>query len=139
MGRNCISFGFFDLLPFNDPDIPTLLHRFFGGGSSSDVSFAPASPALSCSLELLQDFGSDYLPITLTIPLSPIISPDKRLSSLNYQKARLDDFAFHFDTLSPSSVEYSSLSLSSAVAHKNDEDCHAHISASWHVSSVIFK
>ena len=34
----------FDLLPFNDPDTTTLLHR-----SSPDISFAPSSLAFSCS------------------------------------------------------------------------------------------
>ena len=30
-----------DLLPFNDPDTPTLLHRSTGSRSSPDISFAP--------------------------------------------------------------------------------------------------
>ena len=50
----------FDLLPLNDPDTPTLLHR-----SSPDISFAPSTLAFSCSWEVLQDLGSDYLPILL--------------------------------------------------------------------------
>ena len=51
--------------PSNDPDTPTLLHR-----SSPDISFAPSSLALSCSWEVLQNLGSDHLPILLSIPLS---------------------------------------------------------------------
>ena len=39
-----------DLLPFNDLDISTLLHRSSGSRSSPDISFAPSSLALSCSL-----------------------------------------------------------------------------------------
>ena len=31
-----------DLLPLNDPDTPTLLHRSSGSGSSPDISFAPS-------------------------------------------------------------------------------------------------
>ena len=59
-----------DLLPLNDPDTPILLHR-----SSPDISFAPSTLALSCSWEVLQDLGSDHLPILLSIPLSPIYPP----------------------------------------------------------------
>ena len=54
-----------DLLPLNDPDTPTLLHR-----SSGSRSFAPSTLAFSCSWEVLQDLGSDHLPILLSIPLS---------------------------------------------------------------------
>ena len=32
----------FDLLPLNDPDTPTLLHRSSGSRSSPDISFAPS-------------------------------------------------------------------------------------------------
>ena len=48
-----------DLLPCNDPD----------------TSFAPYSLALSCSWEVLQDLGSNHLPILLSIPLSPSFVP----------------------------------------------------------------
>ena len=36
-----------DLLPLNDPDTLTLLHRSSGSHSSPDISFAPSSLALS--------------------------------------------------------------------------------------------
>ena len=52
-----------DLLPLNDPDTSTLLHRSSGSRSSPDISFAPSSLALSCSWEVLQHLGSDHLPI----------------------------------------------------------------------------
>ena len=77
-----------DLLLLNDPNIPTLLHRSSGSCSSSDISFAPPSLALSCSWEVLQDLGSDHLPILLSIPLSPVFHPYERPSSFNFQKAR---------------------------------------------------
>ena len=51
------------LLLLNDPDISTLLHR------SSDIFFAPFSLALSCSWEMLQELGSDNLPILLSVSL----------------------------------------------------------------------
>ena len=56
-----------DLLPLNkfNPDIPTLLHR-----SSPDIFFVPFSLTLSCSWEALQDLGSAYLPILLSVSLS---------------------------------------------------------------------
>ena len=66
-----------DLLFLNDPDTLTLLHRSSGTRSSPDISFAPSSLALSCSWEVLQDLGSDHLPILLSIPLSPVFRPNE--------------------------------------------------------------
>ena len=105
-----------DLLPLNDPDTSTLLHRSSGSRSSPDISFAPSTLALSCSWEVLQDLGSDHLPILLSIPLSPVFRPNERPPSFNFQKARWDGFASYFDSHCPSAEEYSSLSLSSAAA-----------------------
>ena len=42
---------------------------------------------------MLQNLGSDHLPILLSIPLSPVFRPNERPSSFNFQKARWDDFA----------------------------------------------
>ena len=67
-----------DLLPLNDPDTPTLLHRSSGSRSSPDISFAPSTLALSCSWEVLQDLGSDHLPILLSVSLSPVFRPNER-------------------------------------------------------------
>ena len=100
-----------DLLPLNDPDTPTLLHRSTGSRSSPDISFAPSTLAFSCSWEVLQDLGSDYLPILLSIPLSPVFRPNEH-PPFNFQKPRWDGFDSHC----PSAEEYSSLSLSSAAA-----------------------
>ena len=102
-----------DLLSFDDPDTPTLLHHSSGSCSSPDISFAPSSLALSCSWEVLQDLGSDHLPI-LSIPLSPVFCPNERPPFFNFQKARWDGFASYFDSRCSSAEEYSS--LSSAVA-----------------------
>ena len=65
---------------------------------------------------MLQDLGSDHLPILLSVPLSPVFRPSERPPSFNFQKARWDDFASYFDFHCPSAEEYSSLSLSSAAA-----------------------
>ena len=105
-----------DLLPLNDSDTPTLLHHSSGSHSSFDISFAPSSLALSCSWKVLQDLGSDHLPILLSIPLSLAYRPNKRPSSFNFQKACWDGFASYFDSHCPSAEEYLSLSLSSAAA-----------------------
>ena len=99
-----------DLLPLNDPDTPTLLRR-----SSPDISFALSSLAFSCSWEVLQNLGSDHLPILLSVPLSPVFRPNKRSPSFNFQKARWDGFAFYFDPHCPSAEEYSSLSSAAAL------------------------
>ena len=104
-----------DLLPLNDPDTPTLLHRSSGSRSSPDISFAPSTLAFSCSWEVLQDLGSDHLPILLSIPLSPVFRPNERPPSFNFQKARWDDFASYFDSHCPSAKEYSSLSSAAAL------------------------
>ena len=116
---------------------------------------------------MLQDLGSDHLPILLSIPLSPVFRPNENPPSFNFQKARWDGFASYIDSYCPSAEEYSSLSLSSAAAalfisgkawwsaevegavgerrkafaaaHRSDEDRQAYISASRRASSVIAK
>ena len=98
-----------DLLPLNDPDIPTLQHR-----SSPDISSAPFSLALSCTWGVLQDLSSDHLPILLSVPLSPVFCPNEHNPSFNFQKARWDGFACYFESHCASADEY--LSLSSAAA-----------------------
>ena len=65
---------------------------------------------------MLQDLGSDHLPILLSVPLSPVFRPNERPFSFNFQKARWDGFASYFDSHCPSAEEYSCLSLSSAAA-----------------------
>ena len=105
-----------DLLPLNDPNISTLLHRSSDSRSSPDISFAPSTLALFCSWEVLQDLGSDHLPILLSVPLSPVFRLNERPPSFNFQKARWDGFAYYFDSHCSSAEEYSSLSLSSAAA-----------------------
>ena len=104
-----------DLLPLNDPDTPTFLHRSSGSRSSPDIFFAPSSLALSCSWEVLQDLGSDHLLILLSVPLSPAFRPNERPPSFNFQKARWIGFASYIDSHCPSAKAYSSLSLSSAA------------------------
>ena len=61
---------------------------------------------------MLQDLGSDHLPILLSISISPVFCPNERPLSFNFQKARWDDFDSHC----PSAEEYSSLSFSSTAA-----------------------
>ena len=65
---------------------------------------------------MLQDLGSDHLPILLSVYLSPAFRPNERPPSFNFQKARWDGFASYFDSHCSSAKEYSSLSLSSAAA-----------------------
>ena len=64
---------------------------------------------------MLQDLGSDHLPILLTIPLSPVFRPNERPSSFNFQKAHWDGFVSYFDSHCPSAEEYSSLSSAAAL------------------------
>ena len=65
---------------------------------------------------MLQDLGSDHLPILLFVPLSPAFRPNKGAPSFSFQKACWDGFASYFDSHCPSAEEYSSLSLSPAAA-----------------------
>ena len=104
-----------DLLPLNDPDTPTLLHRSSGSRSSPNISFAPSSLAFSCSWDVLQDLGSDHLPILLSLPLSPVFRPNERPPFFNFQKARWDGFASYFDSHCPSAEEYSSFSSAATL------------------------
>ena len=78
-----------DLLPLNDPDTPTLLHRSSGSRSSPDISFAPSTLAFTCSWEVLQDLGSDHLPILLSISLSPAYCPNERPPFLQFSESSL--------------------------------------------------
>ena len=105
-----------DLLPPNDPDTPTLLHRSSGSCSCPEIFFAPFTLSFSCSWEVLQNLGSDHLPILLSVPLSPVYLPNERPPFFNFQKARWDGFASYFDSHCPSAEEYLSFSLSSAAA-----------------------
>ena len=65
---------------------------------------------------MLQDLGSDHLPILLSGPLYPVFRPNEHPPFFNFQKTRWDDFASYFDSHCPSAEKYSSLSLSSAAA-----------------------
>ena len=63
-----------DLLPPNNPEHHTLLHRATGNRSSSNLSLVPARIASKCTWQILPDLGSDHLPISITIPTSPLIN-----------------------------------------------------------------
>ena len=67
-----------ELLPYTDPKTPTLLHCSTGSHSSPEIFCASSTQALSCFWEVLQHLGSDHLPILLSVPLSPVISPNER-------------------------------------------------------------
>ena len=67
-------------------------------------------------ISLLEDaLEPHHLPSLLIVPLSTVFRPNERFPSLNFQKARWDDFAFYFDSHYSSSEEYSSHFLSSAA------------------------
>ena len=67
-----------DLQVLNDPDTPTLLHGPSGARTSPDVSLVPSSLAPRCDWSVLPDLGSDHLPISIRIPLSPHYAPNER-------------------------------------------------------------
>ena len=61
---------------------------------------------------MFQNICSNHLPILLTVPLSPVFRPNKRLPFLNFRKAPWNEFSFYFDSYCPFAEEYSSLFLS---------------------------
>ena len=63
-----------DLLPLNNPEHHTLLHRATGNPPSHYLSLVPARIASKCTWQTLLDLGSDHLPIFITIPTSPLIN-----------------------------------------------------------------
>ena len=64
---------------------------------------------------MLQDLGSDHLPVLLPSPLSPIFRPNKRLLPLTFRKLIGMTLPSYFDSHCTSAEEYSFLSLSSAA------------------------
>ena len=63
----------------------------------------------------LPDLGSDHLPISITIPTSPIINSFHRPPSFNYNKARWDEYLTYIDTHCPIPSNFTTLSLSEAT------------------------
>ena len=78
-----------DFLPFNDPHTHTLLHRSFGSRSFPDIFFGDSSVALSCSWEVLQDLGSDHLPILQTVPFFSGLLPQRASPFLQFSESLL--------------------------------------------------
>ena len=97
-----------DLLPLNDPDTPTLLHR-----SSPDIFFAPCSLAPGRCFRTWVLFMYQFFYPSLSLSG---LSPQRAPPSFNFQKARWDGFASYIDSHCPSAEEYSSFSLSAAAA-----------------------
>ena len=60
----------------------TLLHRANGNRSSPDLSLVPAQIATKCTWQTLPDFGSDHLPISISIPTFPLINSIQHLPHL---------------------------------------------------------
>ena len=91
-----------DLLPLNNPEHHTLLHRATGNRSSPVLFLVPARIASKCTWQTVPDLGSDHLPISITIPTSPLINSIHRPPSFNYNKARWDDYLTYIDNPLPS-------------------------------------
>ena len=104
-----------DLLPLNNPEHHTLLHCATGNRPSPDLSLVPARIASKCTWQTLPDLGSDHLPISITIPTSPLINSFHRPPSFNYNKARWDDYLTYIDTHCPTPSNFTTLSLSEAT------------------------
>ena len=70
---------------------------------SPDLSLFPAPIASKCRWQTLPDLGSDHLPISITIPTSPLINSISHPPLFNFNKARLDKYFFYIDTHCPPS------------------------------------
>ena len=79
-----------DLLPLNNPENPTtscdVRHRATGNRSSPDLSLVPARIASKCTWKTFPDLGSNHLPISITIPTSPLINSIHRPTHLTIIK-----------------------------------------------------
>ena len=104
-----------DLLPLNNFEHHTLLHRATGNRSSPDLSLVPAQIASKCTWQTHLDLGSDHLPISITIPTSPLINSTHCPPSFNYNKACWDDYLTYIDTHCPPPSNFITLSLSEAT------------------------
>ena len=74
-----------------------------------------ADPWFYCVDPRLRSLGSDHLPISITIPTSPIINSFHRPPSFNYNKARWDDYLTYIDTHCPPPSNFTTLFLSEAT------------------------
>ena len=90
-----------NLLPLNNLDHPTLLHHATGNCSSPDGN----SSSCPHSLQMyIADLSSDHLPISMTIPTSPLINFISHSPSFNYNKAHWEEYFFYTDTHCPTSL-----------------------------------
>ena len=101
-----------DLLPLNNPEHHTLLHRATGNRSSPDLSLVPAHIASKCTWQTLPNLGSDHLPISNSIPTSPLTNSISRPRSFNYNKTRWNNYLTYIDTHCPPPSNFEKLSLS---------------------------
>ena len=98
----------------NDPASPTLLHHSTGSRSSPDISLAPASLAPHCEWRTLPGLGSDYLPIEIVLPLSPVRHPNTRPPKFNYKKASWDIYQSYIAEHLPS-LDFDALNIHQAA------------------------
>ena len=75
----------------------------------------PAQIASKSTWQTLPDLDSDHLPISIIIPISPLINSIHRPPSFNYNKARCDNYLTYIDTHCPTPSNFTTLSLSEAT------------------------
>ena len=79
------------------------------------ADLVPTQIASKCTWQTVPDLSSDHLPISITIPTSPLINSIHRLPSFNYNKARWDDYLTYIDTHCPPPSNFITFSLSEAT------------------------
>ena len=80
---------------------------------------------LFCSLEVLQNLGSNHLSILRTVSFYSFFRRNERPQPFNFQKTLWDDFAFYYDSHCPSAEEYLSLFffLCGCSLYSSDTEC----------------
>ena len=86
------------LLQDNNSD-PTLFHRPSGANTKPDHTLISADIIDQCHLEVLEDLGSDHLPILISVKIEKRKDKPRKLTGWNYSKANWDDYRTTSDLL----------------------------------------
>ena len=83
----------------DDKTTPTLFHRPSGKTYRPDHTMVSADISAQCCMEVLEDLGSDHLPILINIPTRKGENAKRREPRWNYSKADWDVFRSKTDEM----------------------------------------
>ena len=78
---------------------PTLFHRPSGASTKPDHTLISADIRDQCHWEILEDLGSDHLPILISIDIEKGKPQPRRLTGWNYSKANWKEYRARSDSL----------------------------------------